>query len=463
MARRLNENQLEGFVVADSHESDLVSLREWRVEDFSAAYVSHRDHLVRYARRFLPDGWEAEEVVQDAFLYLMTALPELDSEIGVLRFLKWKTKMLAIDVSRSKNRSQETTLEALPEFEADDVDPVDSITRADDAAIVRLALAKLSDRQRDALIATQLEGKATEVVAQELGLSSNAFRQLLHRARAAFKVALVGEAEIRGLTASQILSIAARKAGSDTITKIGAASIFILMLSLLAPSMFTGPVDSQVAATQSSERLRGFAQSQLQPSSDVDATSASANEESPQVATGSLADSPAEESVVASFAAPTEGGEPARIVQAAQASEPVDLVNELDEMLLRLSSFDAGFAVSSDIQGSVVLSLGGALAASVAYDLESENVIQFVTFTLESQLGSLTAVPQTGLSVLEREGSYTTVTYAATDLLVGDFHGDLGFATSQESSLSRSGYLIQLKFGDAGQLISSSLELIPRI
>ena len=66
-------------------------LKEWSAKDFASIYVRFRPHLERHAKRFLNNSSQVEEVVQDAFLYLMTTLPELDSELGVLRFLKWKT------------------------------------------------------------------------------------------------------------------------------------------------------------------------------------------------------------------------------------------------------------------------------------------------------------------------------------------------------------------------------------
>jgi RNA polymerase sigma-70 factor (ECF subfamily) len=63
-----------------------VKLAEWSAQDFSSIYLRFRPHLERHARRFLNNPSQVDEVVQDAFLYLMVSLPELDSEIGVLRY-----------------------------------------------------------------------------------------------------------------------------------------------------------------------------------------------------------------------------------------------------------------------------------------------------------------------------------------------------------------------------------------
>ncbi|MTA90351.1 MAG: hypothetical protein F2536_05520, partial [Actinobacteria bacterium] len=52
-------------------------LKDWTAADFASIYVRFRPHLERHARRFLVNPSQVEEVVQDAFLYLMTTLPEL--------------------------------------------------------------------------------------------------------------------------------------------------------------------------------------------------------------------------------------------------------------------------------------------------------------------------------------------------------------------------------------------------
>ncbi len=226
-------------------------LKDWTAQDFASIYVRFRPHLERHARRFLNNQTQVEEVVQDAFLYLMTTLPELDSELGVLKFLKWKTRLLALDVIRANSKRYMAPLDEQPDLAADLPEMGIELERAEDAAIVSLALAKLHPRHREALIASVYEEKSTEVVAAQLGLSENATRQLLFRARAAFKKALVGEAETAGLSISQILSLAAKKAAQESGKILGAAGAFLLVLAIslgvipgLVPS---APEEQQVA------------------------------------------------------------------------------------------------------------------------------------------------------------------------------------------------------------------------
>jgi RNA polymerase sigma factor (sigma-70 family) len=216
-----------------------VKLAEWTAQDFSSIYLRFRPHLERHARRFLNNPSQVDEVVQDAFLYLMVSLPELDSEIGVLRFLKWKTRLLALDVIRASGRAYINSIDDVQEPESNDPEVSSNLEQQDDAAVVRLALSKLNPRHREVLIASMYEEKSTEEIASQVGLSENATRQLIFRARAAFKKALIGDVDTTGMSAAAILSVAARKAASEG-KKVGAAALTLIALVVMSLTVFPG-------------------------------------------------------------------------------------------------------------------------------------------------------------------------------------------------------------------------------
>jgi RNA polymerase sigma-70 factor (ECF subfamily) len=216
-----------------------VKLAEWSAQDFSSIYLRFRPHLERHARRFLRNPSQVDEVVQDAFLYLMVSLPELDSEIGVLRFLKWKTRLLALDVIRASGRAYINSIDDVQEPESNDPEVSSNLEQQDDAAVVRLALSKLNPRHREVLIASMYEEKSTEEIASQVGLSENATRQLIFRARAAFKKALIGDIDTTGMSAAAILSVAARKAASEG-KKVGAAALTLIALVVMSLTVFPG-------------------------------------------------------------------------------------------------------------------------------------------------------------------------------------------------------------------------------
>jgi RNA polymerase sigma-70 factor (ECF subfamily) len=236
-----------GYVVtrdrATGPDGHPVKLADWSAQDFASIYTRFRPHLERHARRFLNNPSQVDEVVQDAFLYLMVSLPELDSEIGVLRFLKWKTRLLCLDVIRASGKAYVSNIDDVAEPMSSDPEVSSYLEQQDDAAVLRLALSKLNPRHREVLLASIYEEKSTEQIAAQVGLSENATRQLIFRARSAFKKALLGDdINTDGMSAAAILSVAARKAAHEA-KKVGAqAMVFVLfmMLAIGAFVNFTG-------------------------------------------------------------------------------------------------------------------------------------------------------------------------------------------------------------------------------
>lgn len=237
------------------------NLKTWTAEDFSSIYVRFYPHLVRHAKRYLSNDVQAEEVVQDAFLYMLTALPEIDTELGVLKFMKWKVRLLALDVIRATPNRKETLVDSFDDEQSTEETDIE-IERADDMAVIGAALAKLNPRHREALIATVYEEKSSAEVAAQMQLSENATRQLVFRARAAFRKALIGEAEVAGKSVSEILSIAAKRAAQGA--QKSAATLSALAILVLGASFLPGMIptnegvdmaEPMSSETQSSEPL----------------------------------------------------------------------------------------------------------------------------------------------------------------------------------------------------------------
>ncbi|MEN9967391.1 MAG: hypothetical protein RL036_624 [Actinomycetota bacterium] len=213
-------------------------LKDWSAQDFANIYTRFRPHLERHARRFLRSQHQVDEVVQDAFLYLMVTLPELDSEIGVLRFLKWKVRLLCLDVIRASGRAIINNIDDIAEPASNDAEVGNEMEHIEDAAIVRLALSKLNSRHREVLLASMYEEKSTREIAAQVGLTENATLQLIFRARAAFKKALLGsDVDTTGMSVSAILSVAARKAAEEA-KKVGAQAMVFVLFMVLAVGAF---------------------------------------------------------------------------------------------------------------------------------------------------------------------------------------------------------------------------------
>ncbi len=223
----------------------------WTVADLSALYMANRSSLISQARRTLRNDQDATEVVQEAFLKFMLAAPELDSEERALAYIRTSINNLSLNLIRARGTrpnlvpiDADTTEERLAEIATENYIPVDSsLTAAEDAAIVKLALSKLSPAERAALVMWEMEGRSTQEIAKELGIKESAVRHTVSRARASLRKVLSTLVidEKRGLTALDLLSTSYKKA-SEIAHKSGrvAMSLILLVTAFLGFNSMTG-------------------------------------------------------------------------------------------------------------------------------------------------------------------------------------------------------------------------------
>lgn len=194
------------------------SLDSWTVGTMGAFFLSHNGELIAHAIRILRDRDRAEEVVQEAFMKMMLAGPELSSEQHALGYLHRTIENLCVDFFRAEGRRPNLVLldEASNEIDLKwnlQQDCTENIIAAEDAAIVRQALALLSPAERAALVMWEIEGRSTREIARELGINEKSVRHTVSRARTSFKRVMseIVIDETRGLTALDLLSKTYRK------------------------------------------------------------------------------------------------------------------------------------------------------------------------------------------------------------------------------------------------------------
>ena len=382
----LDEVSDEDFGNTRIDDSTKAVLKEWSAQDFASIYTRFRPHLERHARRFLRNQSQVDEVVQDAFLYLMVTLPELDSELGVLRFLKWKTRLLCLDVIRASGRAQISDIDAHPEFEATNTDVSAEIEHAEDAAIVRLALSKLNPRHREVLIASMYEEKTSAEIAAQVGLTENATNQLIFRARSAFKKALLGEdVDTTGMSVSKILSVAARKAAFEA-KKVGAqAMVFVLFLILGIGAVvnFTSRPNNQIQAgpTQTPS-------SQL-PSPAAPVTQApvagGAETAAPNATSGEVVQNQTPTALPTTNAAQPVAAAPSPAASATASTSPFSK-NALQSLYAAAPEVayasKAEVKLTADFRQDYLVSAGTGAFAEFSFDADAENPFQEVKFTI---------------------------------------------------------------------------------
>ncbi len=211
-------------------------LKVWTVAELGAFYTEHRSELVAHASRILKDSARAEEVIQDALIKVMLAAPELESADHALGYMHRTIENLCIDIFRIEGRRPNLVVldDASAELEStwvDNKDHADVIAAAEDAAIVRQALAMLSPAERAALVMWEMEGRSTEEIAAELGIKESAVRHTVSRARTSLRRVmseLIVDKE-RGLTALDMLSTTYKKA-AEVAKKSSKAALSLILV-----------------------------------------------------------------------------------------------------------------------------------------------------------------------------------------------------------------------------------------
>jgi len=222
--------------------------RVWTVAELGAFYTEHRSELLAHANRVLKDSAKAEEITQDALIKFMLAAPELESNDHALSYLHRTIENLCIDLFRLEGRRPNLVVidDAQAEVEAAwqvDGDHSQAISAAEDAAIIRQALAMLSPAERAALVMWEMEGRSTEEIAAELGIKESAVRHTVSRARASLRRVLSELVidEERGLTALDMLSTTYKKAAelAQKSSKV-ALSLLLVVTAFLGFNSMTG-------------------------------------------------------------------------------------------------------------------------------------------------------------------------------------------------------------------------------
>jgi RNA polymerase sigma factor (sigma-70 family) len=212
---------------------------DWTVADLASLYSEYRSSLVSQARRMLRSESEANEVVQEAFIKFILAAPELDTKERALAYMRATINNLSLNVIRARGSrpnlvalDSDTSADRLAEIAFENYIPADvSISAAEDAAIIKLALAKLSPAERAALVMWEMEGRSTSEIAAELGIKETAVRHTVSRARASLRRVLselIVDQE-RGLTALDMLSTSYKKAAELAQKSSKVALSFILV------------------------------------------------------------------------------------------------------------------------------------------------------------------------------------------------------------------------------------------
>lgn len=154
--------------------------------------------MLAAARRILQSEEDARDVVQDAFISTFRSLATFEGESRLSTWLHRVVVNAALMKLRTRRRHPEEPIEPLlPAFQDDGHHveqfqswaelPDDALGRQRTRAFVRGCIERLPENYRTVLLLRDIEQMDTEETAASLGLSVNAVKIRLHRARLALR------------------------------------------------------------------------------------------------------------------------------------------------------------------------------------------------------------------------------------------------------------------------------------
>ncbi len=185
----MSSENLENMVRVDGERMRQVGSGD--VHAFNQIMKQYSNRMIAAALAICGRRDEAEDIVQDSLLQLWQLAPDWQPKSTINAFLKTVVTRKAIDAQR-RNK-----------FQAGDVDLdvlVDTAARADDVLAsrqdrdwVHRHLARMSPRQRAALVLAHFDSTTHQQAAKIMGMETEAYSSLLARARRALRQRMEAE------------------------------------------------------------------------------------------------------------------------------------------------------------------------------------------------------------------------------------------------------------------------------
>jgi RNA polymerase sigma-70 factor (ECF subfamily) len=153
-------------------------------EDFEALVRRHNQRLFRAARAITHSDTEAEDVLQQAWLDIFRHLSQFRGDAA---FTTWATR-IAVNAAIAHARKRPVIAEV--KDSAGGEAPDDMVDHAQLGALLEQTLKQLPQGHREVMVMRDVLELDTAETAEMLGLSEEAVRVRLHRARAAVAASL---------------------------------------------------------------------------------------------------------------------------------------------------------------------------------------------------------------------------------------------------------------------------------
>ncbi len=166
--------------------------RQGDLTAFDQIIVAHQQRIIGLAWRMLGNQEDARDAAQEIFLRVYKHLNKFDPAQDFAAWLYRIAVNVCRDLARKRGRGNPTSFEAEREAGtlAEPASPHNtekSAMHAQERAIVLRALARLTEKERAAIVLRDLEGLPTEEVARILGSTPTTVRSQISTARVKIK------------------------------------------------------------------------------------------------------------------------------------------------------------------------------------------------------------------------------------------------------------------------------------
>lgn len=165
-------------------------IQEGDVTAFDRLYQLTRVDAARTLRHLVGNRTEVEDLLQETYLRLLSAVRGFRGESRFRTFLYRVCANVALSHLRWKRRRPEEPMAEPPEVESSAQDPEREAARRQAARLVEQALERLKPKKRIVFVYYELCGMSPDEIAEAVGSSVNTVRSRLHHARLEFTEAM---------------------------------------------------------------------------------------------------------------------------------------------------------------------------------------------------------------------------------------------------------------------------------
>ena len=173
----------------------MLQVRDDNAEAFEELVTRYQGRLLAVLRHLVAKSEQAEDLAQEVFMRMYRARKRYKPQAKFSTWLFTIANNVARNAKRSQARRHEVNVAGTPgdddgpaaidqmALAASGLMPTRVLDRAERAEIVRLAIDALNERQRMAMLLSKFEGMSYVEIGETMGLSMQATKSLLSRAR----------------------------------------------------------------------------------------------------------------------------------------------------------------------------------------------------------------------------------------------------------------------------------------